>query len=88
MIIERHRLIGAWPVKRQIPKVTKLEPTKNGVDMDGQDRMMGISPDLYDTVMAYCQSCGNRMDIPIVHDKATNNQFYNFLTYVQSLLEY
>ena len=75
MIIERHRLIGAWPVKRQVPKVTKLEPTKNGVDMDGQDRMMGISPDLYDTVLAYCQSCGNRMDIPIVHDKATNNQF-------------
>ena len=75
MIIERHRLIGQLPVKRQVPKVTKIEPTKNGADMDGQDRMMGISPDLYDTVLAYCQSCGNRMDIPIVHDKATNNQF-------------
>ena len=75
MIIERHKLIGQMPIKRRIPKVTKIEPTKNGADMDGQDRMMGISPDLYDTVLAYCQSCGNRMDIPIVHDKATNNQF-------------
>ena len=75
MIIERHRLIGSWPVKSRVQKVTKIEPTKNGADMDGQDRMMGISPDLYDTVMAYCQSCGNRMDIPIVHDTATNNQF-------------
>ena len=75
MIIERHRLIGAWPVKRQIPKVTKLEPTKNGVTMDGQNRMMGLSPDMYDTVMAYCQKCHKRIDIPIVHDKATNNQF-------------
>ena len=75
MIIERHKLIGQLPIKRRIPKVTKIEPIKNGVDMDGRDRMMGISPDLYDTVMAYCQSCGNRIDIPIVHDKATNNQF-------------
>ena len=75
MIIERHRLTGSWPVKSRVQKVTKIEPTKNGADMDGQDRMMGISPDLYDTVMAYCQSCGNRMDIPIVHDTATNNQF-------------
>ena len=93
MIIERHKLIGQIPIRRRVPKVTKiepvkngvymsdskcpykLEPTKNGVDMDGQDRMMGISPDLYDTVMAYCQACGNRIDIPIIHDKATNNQF-------------
>ena len=75
MIIERHRLTGSWPVKSRVQKVTKIEPTKNGADMDGQDRMMGISPDSYDTVMAYCQSCGNRMDIPIVHDTATNNQF-------------
>ncbi len=75
MIIERHRLTGSWPVKSRVQKVTKIEPTKNGADMDGQDRMMGISPDSYDTVLAYCQSCGNRMDIPIVHDTATNNQF-------------
>ena len=34
-----------------------------------------LEPAVYDTVLAYCQSCGNRMDIPIVHDKATNNQF-------------
>ena len=75
MIIERHKLIGQMPIRRRVQKVTKIEPTKNGADMDGQDRMMGISPDLYDTVLAYCQSCGNRMDIPIIHDKATNNQF-------------
>ena len=75
MIIERHKLIGHLPVKRRVPKVTKIEPTKNGVTMDGQNRMMGLSPDMYDTVMAYCQKCHKRIDIPIVHDKATNNQF-------------
>ena len=67
MIIERHKLIGQLPVKRRVPKVTKIELTKNGVDMNGQD--------VYDTVMAYCQSCGKRIDIPVVHDEATNNQF-------------
>ena len=41
-------------------------------DSDCPDK---LEPAVYDTVMAYCQSCGNRMDIPIVHDKATNNQF-------------
>ena len=75
MIIERHKLTGSWPVKSRVQKVTKIEPIKNGAYMDGQDRMMGISPDLYDTVLAYCQRCGKRMDIPIVHDKATINQF-------------
>ena len=67
MIIERHKLIGQLPVKRRVPKVTKIELTKNGVDMNGQD--------LYDTVMAYCQSCGKRIDIPVVHNEATNTQF-------------
>ena len=75
MIIERHRLIGQLPIKRRIPKVTKIEPARNGANMDGQNRMMGLSPDMYYTVLAYCQRCGKRMDIPIVHDKATNNQF-------------
>ena len=41
-------------------------------DSDCPDK---LEPAVYDTVMAYCQSCGNRMDIPIIHDKATNNQF-------------
>ena len=41
-------------------------------DSDCPDK---LEPAVYDTVLAYCQSCGNRMDIPIVHDKATNNQF-------------
>ena len=29
----------------------------------------------YDTVLAYCQGCYGRIDIPVVHKKATNNQF-------------
>ena len=41
-------------------------------DSDCPDK---LEPKTYDTVLAYCQRCGNRMDIPIVHDKATNNQF-------------
>ena len=75
MIIERHKLIGRLPVKRRVPKVTKIEPIKNGAYMTDPDCPYKLEPNTYDTVMAYCQSCGNRMDIPIVHDKATNNQF-------------
>ena len=67
MIIERHKLIGRLPVKRRVPKVTKIEPVRNGVDMD--------SSNTYDTVMAYCQKCHKRIDIPVVHDGATNTQF-------------
>ena len=75
MIIERHKLIGQMPVKRRVPKVTKIEPVKNGVYMNDSDCPDKLEPKTYDTVLAYCQSCGNRMDIPIIHDKATNNQF-------------
>ena len=75
MIIERHKLIGQMPIKRRVPKVTKIEPTKNGAYMDESKCPDKLEPAVYDTVLAYCQSCGNRMDIPIVHDKATNNQF-------------
>ena len=75
MIIERHKLIGSWPVKSRVQKVTKIEPIKNGDYMSDSDCPDKLEPAVYDTVMAYCQSCGNRMDIPIVHDKATNNQF-------------
>ena len=75
MIIERHRLIGSWPVKSRVQKVTKIEPIKNGAYMDDSKCPDKLEPAVYDTVLAYCQSCGNRMDIPIVHDKATNNQF-------------
>ena len=75
MIIERHKLIGQMPIKRRVPKVTKIEPVKNGVYMSDSKCPDKLEPAVYDTVMAYCQSCGNRMDIPIVHDKATNNQF-------------
>ena len=75
MIIERHKLIGRLPVKRRVPKVTKIEPIKNGAYMDESKCPDKLEPAVYDTVMAYCQSCGNRMDIPIIHDKATNNQF-------------
>ena len=75
MIIERHKLIGRLPVKRRVSKVTKIEPIKNGAYMDESKCPDKLEPAVYDTVLAYCQSCGNRMDIPIVHDKATNNQF-------------
>ena len=75
MIIERHKLIGQMPVKRRVPKVTKPEPIKNGAYMDESKCPDKLEPAVYDTVLAYCQSCGNRMDIPIIHDKATNNQF-------------
>ena len=33
------------------------------------------SSNTYDTVLAYCQRCYKRIDIPVVHDEATNNQF-------------
>jgi predicted RNA-binding Zn-ribbon protein involved in translation (DUF1610 family) len=41
-------------------------------DLDCPDK---LEPKTYDTVLAYCQSCGDRIEIPVVHDKATNNQF-------------
>ena len=75
MIIERHRLTGSWPVKSRVQKVTKIEPIKNGAYMDESKCPDKLEPAVYDTVLAYCQSCGNRMDIPIIHDKATNHQF-------------
>ena len=75
MIIERHKLTGSWPVKSQVQKVTKIEPIKNGAYMDDSKCPDKLEPKTYDTVLAYCQSCGNRMDIPVVHDEATNNQF-------------
>ena len=75
MIIERHKLIGSWPVKSRVQKVTKIEPIKNGDYMSDSDCPDKLEPAVYDTVLAYCQSCGNRMDIPIVHDEATNHQF-------------
>ena len=31
--------------------------------------------DIYDTVMAYWQSCHDRIDIPVVHNEAANNQY-------------
>jgi predicted RNA-binding Zn-ribbon protein involved in translation (DUF1610 family) len=43
--------------------------------MSDSDCPYKTEPNTYDTVLAYCQSCGNRIDIPIVHKKATNNQF-------------
>ena len=33
------------------------------------------SSNTYDTVLAYCQRCYKRIDIPVVHDGATNTQF-------------
>ena len=75
MIIERHKLTGAWPVKRQVPKVTKIEPTNNGANMDDSNCPDKLEPALYDTIITYCVSCKSRIDIPVVHDKATNNYY-------------
>jgi hypothetical protein len=43
-------------------------------DLDCPDKLEP-SGYTYDTVLAYCQSCQNRIDIPIVHENATNNQY-------------
>ena len=43
--------------------------------MSDSDCPYKIEPNTYDTVMAYCQSCGKRIDIPVVHDEAANNQY-------------
>ena len=75
MIIERHKLIGRLPVKRRVPKVTKIEPIKNGAYMDESKCPDKLEPAVYDTVLAYCQRCYKRIDIPVVHDGATNTQF-------------
>ena len=75
MIIERHRLTGSWPVKRQVPKVTKIEPTNNGVNMDDSNCPDKLEPALYDTIITYCVSCKARIDIPIIHDNASNNYY-------------
>ena len=75
MIVERHKLIGRLPVKRRVPKVTKIEPIKNGAYMADSDCPYKVEPKTYDTVMAYCQMCHKRIDIPVVHDEAANNQY-------------
>ena len=36
MIIERHKLIGHMPIKRRVPKITKIAPSNNGADMDDE----------------------------------------------------
>ena len=75
MIIERHKLTGSWPIKRQVPKVTKIEPTNNGANMDDSNCPDKLEPALYDTIITYCVSCKSRIEFPVVHDKATNNSF-------------
>ena len=76
MIIERHKLIGQMPIKRQVPKVTKTELVRNGIDMSDSDCPYKVEPThMYDTIITYCVSCQERIDIPVVHDKATNNHY-------------
>ena len=76
MIIERHKLTGSWPVKSRVQKVTKIEPIKNGAYMDDSKCPDKLEPaHMYDTIITYCISCQERIDIPVVHDEATNNQF-------------
>ena len=75
MIIERHKLIGRMPIKRRVPKVTKIEPLNNGADMDDSNCPDKLEPALYDTIITYCVSCKERIEFPVIHDKATNNSF-------------
>ena len=76
MIIEKHKLIGQMPIKRQVPKVTKTELIRNGIDMSDSDCPYKVEPThMYDTIITYCVSCQERIDIPVVHDKATNNHY-------------
>ena len=75
MIIEKHKLIGQMPIKRGVPKVTKIELVRNGAHMSDSDCPDKLEPALYDTIITYCVSCQERIDIPIVHDNATNNYF-------------
>ena len=64
------------PIKRRVPKVAKIEPLNNGVYMSDSNCPYKLEPSkTYDTVLAYCQSCQKRIDIPVVHEKATNNQY-------------
>ena len=75
MIIERYKLVGQMPIKRGVPKVTKIELVRNGVHMSDSNCPYKLEPTLYDTIIVYCVSCQERIDIPIVHDNATNNYF-------------
>ena len=75
MIIERHKLIGRMPIKRRVPKVTKIEPLNNGAYMNDSNCPDKLEPALYDTIITYCVSCNARIDIPVIHDNATNNYF-------------
>ena len=72
MIIERHKLIGQLPVKRHVPKVTKIELTNNGADVLSNFQQ---SEHKYDTIITYCISCKERIDFPVVHDNATSNYY-------------
>ena len=75
MIIERHKLIGQLPVKRRVPKVTKIELLNNGAYMNDSNCPDKLEPALYDTIITYCVSCNARIDIPIIHNNASNNYF-------------
>ena len=63
------------PIKRRVPKVTKIEPLNNGADMDDSNCPDKLEPALYDTIITYCVSCKERIEFPVIHDKATNNSF-------------
>ena len=43
--------------------------------MDDSNCPDKLEPALYDTIITYCVSCKERIEFPVVHDKATNNSF-------------
>ena len=75
MIIERYKLVGQMPIKRRVPKVTKIELIRNETYMNDSRCPDKLEPALYDTIITYCISCQERIDIPVIHDNATNNYF-------------
>ena len=52
-----------------------IDSIKNGAYMNDGKCPYKVEPHIYDTVMVYCQSCQERIDIPVVHNKATNNEY-------------
>ena len=43
--------------------------------MDDSNCPDKLEPALYDTIITYCVSCKARIDIPIIHDSASNNYY-------------
>ena len=43
--------------------------------MDDSNCPDKLEPALYDTIITYCVSCKERIDLPVIHDNASNNYY-------------